>query len=57
MMWIHLAHVMMLVRQGILSNEVGGALVHALRELERQGSDNLTLDPNLEDLYFNTAPV
>jgi argininosuccinate lyase len=53
MMWINLAHVMMLVRQGILSNEVGGALVHALRELERQGSDNLTLDPNLEDLYFN----
>jgi argininosuccinate lyase len=53
MMWINLAHVLMLVRQGILTHTVGHSLIHALRELEQEGADGLTLDPRLEDLYFN----
>jgi argininosuccinate lyase len=53
MMWINQAHALMLVRKGILSREVGEALVRALRELEGQGTEELSLDPHLEDLYFN----
>jgi argininosuccinate lyase len=51
MMWINQAHVLMLVRQGILTHTVGHALIHTLRELEQEGSAGLTLDPGLEDLY------
>lgn len=53
MMWVNQAHVLMLVRQGILTRDVGHSLIHALRELEQEGAEGLTLDPHLEDLYFN----
>jgi argininosuccinate lyase len=53
MMWINQAHVLMLVRQGILTLAVGQSLIRALRELEQAGTAGFTLDPRLEDLYFN----
>jgi argininosuccinate lyase len=53
MMWVNQAHVLMLVRQGVLTHDVGRSLIRALRELEQEGAESLTLDPRLEDLYFN----
>jgi argininosuccinate lyase len=53
MMWINQVHVLRLVRQGILSREVGQPLIRALRQLEQEGTAGFTLDPRLKDLYFN----
>lgn len=53
MMWINQAHALMLVRQDILTSEVGKSLLETLNEMIRHGTEGLALDPNLEDLYYN----
>jgi argininosuccinate lyase len=53
MMWINQAHALMLVRQGILTSEVGKSLLETLNEMLQHGMEGLVLDPNLEDLYYN----
>ncbi len=50
---INKAHVLMLCERGIVSRDVGRALARAILELERAGPAAFTLDPALEDPYFN----
>ncbi len=50
---INRAHVVMLLRQGILSSEHAKALLDVLSDLESQGVEALPFDPGLEDAYLN----
>jgi len=50
---INKAHVLMLVRQGIITREVGQKLAQGILELEREGEPAFDLNPELEDPYFN----
>ncbi len=50
---VNRAHVAMLARQGIITGEVAAALLRAITALAAEGSANLPLDPQREDLYFN----
>lgn len=50
---INKAHVLMLHQTGILSVEVARTLLRATLELEAAGPSAFTLDPALEDPYFN----
>ncbi|MFI6348554.1 argininosuccinate lyase [Streptomyces sp. NPDC050560] len=47
----HLAHVLMLVRQGIVPPDAGAALLGALVRLEDGGRAEVTVDGTEEDLY------
>jgi argininosuccinate lyase len=53
MLRVHLAHTVMLTRQGIIEPAVGSALAGALLQLRRAGLPSMTLDPKLEDLFYN----
>ncbi len=53
LMWINHVHTLMLMDRGIITQETGKSLLQALVELEQQGIDASSLDPNLEDLYLN----
>ena len=48
--YINKAHLMMLKRQGIVSEETAKFLYKAIRKLEAEGVDALDLDPNKEDM-------
>ena len=50
---INRAHVVMLVRQDLMTPEHGAALLHVLSELEADGVESLPFDPGLEDAYLN----
>jgi argininosuccinate lyase len=50
---INKAHVLMLLDRGIISADVAGRLARAVLELEEAGPGAFTLDPALEDPYFN----
>lgn len=47
------AHVVMLVRQGIVDPETAAALLQALQELEDVGPDGIQWNPLLEDMHYN----
>ena len=53
MTWINKAHAVMLVRQGILSRDVGKGLLVALDEMDNEDPEAFSIDPALEDLYSN----
>ncbi len=53
LMWINNVHTLMLMDQGIIAQEAGKSLLQALAEMEKQGIEESSLDPNLEDLYLN----
>ena len=53
LMWINHVHTLMLMDQGIITQEAGKSLLRALAELEERGIEASSLDPNLEDLYLN----
>ena len=53
MLRVHKAHAVMLVRQGIIAREVGAALVSVIDDLQQGGLSSMTLDPKLEDLFYN----
>ena len=48
--YINKAHLMMLKRQGIVTEETAKTLYKAIRKLEAEGVDALDLDPNREDM-------
>ncbi|MFM1652825.1 argininosuccinate lyase [Brevibacillus sp. B_LB10_24] len=50
---INQAHLSMLVRQGIVQAETAQKIFEAIKMMEEQGPEQLELDPNLEELYFN----
>ncbi len=50
---VNKAHLTMLISQGIISNDIGQKIMTALDELIEEGAENLELDPNKEELYFN----
>ncbi len=50
---VNQAHVAMLARQGIITQETAGALLRAIARLAADGAAKLELDPRREDLYFN----
>ena len=53
MLRVHKAHTVMLVKQNIVTREVGAALIAAIEELQQGGVSLLALDPKLEDLFYN----
>ena len=50
---INKAHVLMLADRGILAEGVARSLAQAILALEAEGEEAFTLDPALEDPYFN----
>lgn len=46
------AHVLMLLKQGIISQECAHALLTALLQIEAEGPEALDYQPGVEDLYF-----
>ena len=50
---INRAHVVMLVRQDLMTPEHAEALLRVLSELEADGVESLPFDPGLEDAYLN----
>src|SRR5262245_32791401 len=50
-MLIHLAHVLMLERQGIVRREEAAQILAALLELRKAGHQALAIDYRQEDLY------
>ena len=51
---INKAHVLMLARQGIISEEVEKAILTATDRMAAMGPEpDFPLDPKLEDMYFN----
>ncbi len=50
-MQIHLAHTVMLARQGIIANADARAILTALEAIREAGPAGITPDPGLEDLY------
>src|SRR5262245_31087535 len=50
-MQVHLAHTVMLARQGIVSLADARAILRTLEEIDAGGADALARDPALEDLY------
>ncbi len=50
---INRAHIVMLVRQDLMTREHGRALLGVLSELEAAGVEALPFDPGLEDAYLN----
>lgn len=50
---INKAHILMLVRQKIITPEVGRALAKGVLQIEAEGASAFTLDPGREDTYFN----
>lgn len=50
---VNKAHVIMLVEQGLLSQERAGVLARGILKMEAAGSTAVELDPNREDPYFN----
>lgn len=53
MLDISLAHLVMLVAQGIVSRSDAKEIVAALKKLKDGGSQIMQINPALEDLYFN----
>ncbi|MEN1969829.1 argininosuccinate lyase [Lentibacillus sp. N15] len=53
MMEVNKAHLMMLVSEDIIAEDVGCKIMKALTEISESGSRDLEIDPGLEDLYFN----
>ncbi|GIN22322.1 argininosuccinate lyase [Siminovitchia fordii] len=53
MMDVNKAHLSMLMFEGIVSETAGHTIMHALNEIKDTGSEQLKIDPQLEDLYFN----
>ena len=51
---INLAHVLMLKKERIISDEDAKILLNAVLDLLKKGPDVIPLDPNYEDYYFNT---
>ena len=52
MMDVTVAHVLMLMRQGIIQGEQGRALLAACRQVMERGPEPVTYDPRFEDLFF-----
>lgn len=52
MLRISMAHVLMLVRQGIVDVEDGRRLLAALRQVREAGPDAVSYDDRFEDLFF-----
>ena len=50
---INLAHALMLAKEKIIPQEDAKKLLQGLLRLEEKGPDALTLNPKLEDYYFN----
>ncbi|MBV1799703.1 argininosuccinate lyase [Siccirubricoccus sp. G192] len=50
-MWVHLAHALMLERQGIVACDSVAALCGTVLELAAQGPDSVPVDHRQEDLY------
>lgn len=50
---VNLAHALMLDREGIIPHEDARLLVEGLLRLHDRGPEALTLNPKLEDYYFN----
>ena len=50
-MWVHLAHGLMLVRQGIVAAEPIAAVLTEIRTLAEAGPDGVPVDYRQEDLY------
>lgn len=50
---INIAHALMLDREKIIPHEDAQKLLQGLLRLEEKGPEALTLDPKLEDYYFN----
>ncbi len=50
---INQAHLLMLHRAGLLSDEDASGLAQALLQMEAEGASAVPLDPALEDAYFN----
>lgn len=46
------AHILMLVEQGIISQQDGAALFRAFAEVETAGAESFQYDPSVEDLFF-----
>ena len=57
LMWINQAHAVMLLKQDILPQKTIYTLLTALKEMERDGIEQLDFDPNLEDTYLNMEHV
>ncbi len=57
LMWINQAHAVMLMKQDILPKKTIYTLLTALKEMERDGIEQLNFDPNLEDTYLNMEHV
>lgn len=53
MLWVHKAHTVMLASQEIIGQEDASALLSAITALENEGLKALSLDPRLEDLFYN----
>lgn len=53
MLRVHRAHTLMMERQGIIEREAAIGLATACRDLQAAGLESLTLDPKLEDLFYN----
>jgi argininosuccinate lyase len=50
---VNQAHLLMLLRCGLLPHEPAAQLARALRQIETDGVDAVPLDPSIEDAYFN----
>ncbi|HUE76137.1 MAG TPA: argininosuccinate lyase [Chloroflexota bacterium] len=50
-MQIHLAHTVMLARQGIIGQDDARAILRVLSNLRAAGPSSIEIDPGLEDLY------
>lgn len=50
---VNQAHLVMLVRRGLMPEDAASTIAAAMIDLEREGSSALPNDPALEDLYFN----
>lgn len=53
MMYVNRAHLSMLCSEGIINREDGKEIMSALEAISSRGADQLEIDSNLEDLYFN----
>jgi argininosuccinate lyase len=53
MLRIHRAHALMLHQQGIITRDVAAGIAGACQALQQAGVETLTLDPKLEDLFYN----
>ena len=53
----HLAHVLMLKEQGIISQEDAAQILGAVLKLRREGPDIVPHKPGLTDLFSNVASL